>query len=482
MDDPGASAKRSQRVSWVPFGLHQQHPNNYKDILEAVWHNRDNLGYAYRILRDGCCDGCSLGTTGMHDWTMKDIHLCWVRLQLLRLNTMPAMNWHRLEDVAPLRRMKGKALRKLGRLCVPMVRRRGDPGFRRVTWEEAVALIAERIRATDPHRIGWYVTARGLTNEAYYAHQKVARFIGTNHVDTSARVCHAPSTAALKETVGCAATTCSYTDWIGSDLLIFVGTNPANNQPVTLKYLYYAKKAGTKIFAVNPFVEPGMERYWIPSVAESALFGTKLADDFFHIHVGGDIPFFYGVLKHLVENNWTDHGFIAARTAGWEALETKVRALSWESLERGAGVTRGDMYRFAEVFGRARHAIVVWSMGVTQHRYGSDNVKAIVNLQLARGNVGRPHTGLMPIRGHSGVQGGAEMGAMPGAFTADHPVNELNAARFGTPEFWGFQPPSWKGLGAAHMILAAEQGPRAPGAEPYRSADPSGHRRQLHHA
>jgi len=116
------------------------------------------------------------------------------------------------------------------------------------------------------------------------------------------------------------------------------------------------------------------------------------------------------------------------------------------------------MYRFAEVFGRARHAIVVWSMGVTQHRYGSDNVKAIVNLQLARGNVGRPHTGLMPIRGHSGVQGGAEMGAMPGAFTAAHPVNELNAARFGTPEFWGFQPPSWKGLGAAHMILAAEQG------------------------
>ncbi len=458
MDDPLASGKRPQRVSWVPFGLHQQHPNNYRDILNAVWENRGNLGYAYRILRDGCCDGCSLGTTGMRDWTMKDIHLCWVRLQLLRLNTMPAMNWHRLEDVAPLRRMKGKALRKLGRLCVPMVRRRGDPGFRRVTWEEAVALIAERIRATDPHRIGWYVTARGLTNEAYYAHQKVARFIGTNHVDTSARVCHAPSTAALKETVGCAATTCSYTDWIGSDLLIFVGTNPANNQPVTLKYLYYAKKAGTKIFAVNPFVEPGMERYWIPSVAESALFGTKLADDFFHIHVGGDIPFFYGVLKHLVENNWTDHGFIAARTAGWEALETKVRALSWESLERGAGVTRGDMYRFAEVFGRARHAIVVWSMGVTQHRYGSDNVKAIVNLQLARGNVGRPHTGLMPIRGHSGVQGGAEMGAMPGAFTADHPVNELNAARFGTPEFWGFQPPSWKGLGAAHMMLAAEQG------------------------
>ena len=294
------SEKGSARRNWVsliPFGLHQQHPNNYKDILDAVWENRDNLGYAYRILRDGCCDGCSLGTTGMHDWTMKDIHLCWVRLQLLRLNTIKAMNWHRLEDVTPLRSMKGKALQKLGRLSVPMIRRRGDRGFRRVAWDEAIRLIVERLRTTDPHRLGWFLTARGVTNEAYYAHQKVARFIGTNHIDTSARICHAPSTAALKETVGYSATTCSYQDWIGADLLVFVGANPANNQPVTLKYLYYAKKAGTKIVVVNPFVEPGMERYWSPSLVESALFGTKLADDFFHIHVGGDIPFFYGVLK-----------------------------------------------------------------------------------------------------------------------------------------------------------------------------------------
>lgn len=461
MADEHAPGKQSGQRNWVsliPFGLHQQHPNNYKDILDAAWENRDSLGYAYRILRDGCCDGCSLGTTGLHDWTMQDLHLCWVRLQLLRLNTMPAMDWHRLEDVDPLRSMKGKALRKLGRLSVPMIRNRGDQGFRRISWEEAIRLIAERLHVTDPHRVGWFLTARGVTNEAYYAHQKVARFIGTNHVDTSARVCHAPSTAALKETVGCSATTCSYKDWIGTDLLVFVGANTANNQPVTVKYLYYAKKAGTKIFVVNPFIEPGMERYWIPSVTESALFGTKLADAFFHIHVGGDIPFFYGVLKHLIEQGWVDRNFVAARTTGWDELESKARAMPWESLERGAGVTRGDMYRFAQTFGKARHAIVVWSMGVTQHRYGTDNVKAIVNLQLARGNVGRLHTGLMPIRGHSGVQGGAEMGAMPSAYTMDYPVNDVNAALFAMPEFWSFRPPSWKGLGAAHMILAAERG------------------------
>jgi molybdopterin-dependent oxidoreductase alpha subunit len=445
-------------VSLVPYGLNQQHPNNYKDILDALWENKDSLGYAWRVLRDGCCDGCSLGTSGMHDWTMKGVHLCAVRLALLRFNTMPAMDWRLLEDVASLQGKTEKQLRKLGRLAVPMVRLKGERGFRRTNWDEAMGVIADRVRQTDPKRIAWYLTSRGLTNEAYYAHQKVARFIGTNHVDTSARICHAPSTAGLGATVGCAATTCSYSDWIGADLIVFVGANPANNQPVTTKYLYYAKKAGTKVFVVNPYNEPGMERYWVPSVTESALFGTRIADDFFQIHVGGDVAFFYGVLKHLVENDWIDREFIAARTSGWADLEMKVRSISWPDLERSAGQTRADMFRFAQKFGQARHAIIVWSMGITQHRYGSDNVRAIVNLQLAKGNIGRPHTGLMPIRGHSGVQGGAEMGGMPGAYVMGYSATEENARKFAAPEMWGFEPPAWKGLSAAHMILAAERG------------------------
>ena len=449
---------RRQWVSIVPLGVNQQHPRAYRGLLQTAWENRDNLAYAWRILRDGCCDGCALGTTGMHDWTLDSIHLCAVRLQLLRLNTMPAMDWRLLEDVTSLQRISGRKLRKLGRLSVPMVRHKGDKGFRRISWEEAIDLTAKRLRAVDPHRLGWYLTSRGLTNEAYYAHQKVARFFGTNHVDTSARICHAPSTAALSATVGCAATTCSYSDWIGSDLVIFVGSNIANNQPVATKYLYYAKQAGTKIFVVNPYFEPGLDRYWVPSVAKSALFGTRLADDYFQIHIGGDIAFFYGVLKHLIENDWVDREFIAARTVGWQDAEAKARSLSWPDLERSAGQSKAEMYRFAEAFGKARHAIIVWSMGITQHSYGSDNVRSIVNLQLARGNVGRPHTGLMPVRGHSGVQGGAEMGGMPGAYVMGVPATEENAHRFAQPEFWGFEPPAWKGIPATQMILAAERG------------------------
>ena len=445
-------------VSLVPYGLNEQHPNAYKDIADTIWENRDNLAYAWRILNNGCCDGCSLGTSGMHDWTMKGVHLCALRLKLLRLNTMPAMDWHLLEDLDRLRKVRPRNLPKLGRLAVPMVRRRGEKGFRRIAWDEAIALAADGLNATDPHRLAWYLCSRGLTNEAYYAQQKVARFFGTNHVDTSARICHAPSTAGLNATVGCAATTCSYADLIGTDLIVLVGTNLANNQPVSTKYLYYAKEKGTKIFVVNPYFEPGLERYWVPSIAKSALFGTRFADDHFPIHIGGDVPFFYGVLKHLIENDWVDRGFIAARTVGWDDVVAKTRAFSWETLEHSSGLTRADMFRFPEAFGKARSAIIVWSMGITQHRYGSDNVRAIVNLQLAKGNVGREHTGLMPMRGHSGVQGGAEMGGMPSAYVMGVPVNDDNARRFAQPGYWNFQPPTWKGLTAAATILAAGRG------------------------
>jgi molybdopterin-dependent oxidoreductase alpha subunit len=457
-EDKARKVNKRNWVSLVPYGLNQQHPNNYRDILQSVWENRDSLGYALRILNDGCCDGCSLGTSGMHDWTMKGIHLCAVRLQLLRLNTMPAMDARRFEDASELSRLSERQLRKLGRLPAPMLRRKGDKGFHVISWDDATTLVAEALHQFDPKRVAWYLTSRGLTNEAYYAHQKVARFLGTNHVDTSARICHAPSTAALSATVGCAATTCSYSDWIGADLVVLVGTNLASNQPVAIKYLHYAKKAGTKVFVVNPYREPGLDRYWIPSVTESALFGTRIADDHFQIHTGGDIAFFYGVLKHLVEQDWIDRDFIARRTSGWSETEARVRSLSWETLESGSSLTRADMLRFAQTFGQARHAIIVWSMGITHHAYGSDNVRAIVNLQLAKGNIGREHTGLMPIRGHSGVQGGAEMGGQPSAYVMGFPVSEANAKAFAAPDKWGFEPPSWNGLTAAHMVLAADRG------------------------
>ena len=196
----------------MPNGIGSIKPNHYKDMALHAFANRRQLPFAWRILRDGVCDGCALGTTGMRDFTLGGVHLCTVRTGLLTLNTMGALDPAALADAEHLRRMSSRDLRALGRLPFPMVRRRGEPGFTRTSWDEALDLIAGRMRATDPSCISFYLTSRGLTNEAYYVAQKAARFIGTNNVDNSSRVCHAPSTTALKDTLGVAASTCSYTD------------------------------------------------------------------------------------------------------------------------------------------------------------------------------------------------------------------------------------------------------------------------------
>src|SRR5512134_2208415 len=139
-----------------------------------------------------------------------------------------------------------------------MLRECGERGFRRVRWEEAYARIESRIRASSPAHIAFYLTAWALTNETYYVAQKVARFLGTNNIDNAARLCHSPSTGAMKRALGVAATTCSYKDWWGTDLIIFFGSNPANDQPVTMKYLHEARRHGTRVALVNPHREPGM--------------------------------------------------------------------------------------------------------------------------------------------------------------------------------------------------------------------------------
>ena len=425
-------------------------------MFRAGWENRDQASYAWRILNDGVCDGCALGTKGLHDWTLDGIHLCNIRLRLLRLNTMREFDGAICEDVSRLERMSGRELRALGRIPYPMLRRRGDRGFSRITWDEALDLSAERIREAGPERIGFYLTSRGMPNESYYAAQKAARAMGTNSVDNAARVCHSPSTFGLKEAVGVGASTCSFKDWIGTDLVVFIGSNIATNQPVATKYVYQARKAGTRIVSVNPFREPGMDRYWIPSNAESAVFGTKIADDWFGLNIGGDVAFFTGVLRHLIENDWVDKEFIRSHTEGWDELRDEVLAADWEVLEAVAGAKAESMLELARLIGEAKRGVLVWSMGVTQHAHGEHAVRAILNLGLARGWVGKPGCGLMPIRGHSGVQGGAEMGCYSTNFPGGAEVNEENAKRFS--ELWGFEVPWTQGLRSPEMLDAAHRG------------------------
>ena len=448
---------RGRLARAVPFGLGAAKPHHYRDMVRVAWQNRDQLPFAWRILRDGVCDGCALGPRGLRDDVIDGIHLCMTRLELLRLNTMPALDAAVLDDVPRLRTLTSAELRQLGRVPFPLLLERGATRFRRLTWTEAEHRAGARLHAAPPERVAFFTTSRGLTNETYYVAQKLARALGTNNVDNDARLCHAASTTAMKRTLGVAAATCSLRDWIGTDLLVVWGSDLANNQPVAAKYLHYAKRAGTRIVVVNPYREPGLERYWVPSVARSALFGTALMDDFFQVAIGGDRAFANGVVKELLARGAVDRTFVVARTRGFDDLEAALAAQSWEMLERESGLPREAMARFAAAYARARHAIFVWSMGVTQHRFGVENVAAIVNLALARGMLGRPHAGLMPIRGHSGVQGAAECGSVPNALPGGAAVDDA-AARAGVEEAWGFDLPTAPGMMTSAMLDAAHAG------------------------
>ncbi|WP_123043130.1 FdhF/YdeP family oxidoreductase [Cohnella candidum] len=436
-------------VSKVPFGLGKIKPKHIRDTFKVAWDNRDNLPYAYRILTQGVCDGCALGVSGLYDRTLAGPHVCTTRLNVLRLNTMPAIKPDILHaDIEELRKLDSTQLRKLGRLPYPLVRKKGDRAFRRASWDEALERIAAKIRGIDPKQLAFYLTARGITNESYYAAAKAARYIGTNNIDNASRICHSPSKTALKRSLGIGASSCNYKDWIGTDVLVFWGSVASNNQPVSTKYMYAAKRKGTKIIVINPYREPGMEGYWIPSIPESALFGTQLADDFYQVNIGGDIAFMHGIMKAWFDmeeerpGSAIDHAFVREHVTGYEELKNHVRLQEWEELERSSGLSRERMKEFAGLLARSRSGVFVWSMGLTQHRFGTDNISQVANLALLRGFIGREHCGVMPIRGHSGVQGSGEMGAdpfsLPGGEFTEGDIERLE-------QLWGFDLPRWQG-------------------------------------
>jgi anaerobic selenocysteine-containing dehydrogenase len=342
------SRRRWDRRSWAglaPNGIGQQKPNHFLEMAKVAWENRRHPLYAWRVLRKGVCDGCALGVAGFHDWTISGIHLCTTRLKLLSLNTADALDPAVLGDVDAIAHRTPAELRALGRLGHPMRWRAGHDGataggFERITWDEAIAAIATALRTAGGERTAVYLTSRGVTNEVYYAAGKMARALGIANVDSAARVCHAPSTVALKDTIGAAATTCSFVDVLETDLVVLIGSNPANNQPVFMKYLYEAKRNGTKVVVLNPYLEPGLERYWVPSSPESALFGTRICDLHVPVRPAGDAAFLGAALKLLIERDTVDHRFVRDHTEGWDGVVASLAAQDLDALLADCGVDR----------------------------------------------------------------------------------------------------------------------------------------------
>ncbi|RSK29095.1 formate dehydrogenase [Bacillus sp. HMF5848] len=436
-------------VSPIPFGLGKVKPQHFRDTMKVALENSDNLGYAARILTKGVCDGCALGVSGLYDQTLKGAHLCTTRLNVLRLSTMPAMKEEIVHaDIDELRQYSSTELRKLGRIPYPLIRRKGEKRFSRLSWDEAMTMIADKMKKLNPRQYGFYLTSRGITNESYYVAAKVARFLGTNNIDNASRICHSPSKTALKRSIGVGASTANYQDWFGTDVLMFWGSVASNSSPVSTKYMLEAKKRGTKIIVVNPYSEPAMDQYWVPSNIESALFGTKIADDFYQVNIGGDIAFMHGIMKHWFDmeakayGSAINHEFVNEHVNHYEELKQHVEGMPWDKIVASSGITKERIIELSELLAKSKNAVFAWALGLTMHSFATDNISQVANLALLRGFLGRKNNGLMPFRGHSSVQGSGEMGAdpfvLPGGGFEKENIERIE-------KVWGFDIPKWQG-------------------------------------
>ena len=427
----------------LPFAPSGWTPRYVGEIIAATWQNRREISYAWKILNHGVCDACSVGSAGLYDSVPHGLHSCVNRLRLLRQNTIGPLALAALSDVNRVRSLGPHRLRALGRLAYPMVRRKGQRGFLRVSWDEAIDVIAREIRQVTPNELAFLATAQGLTNEVYYVYQKLARTLGTNNLDLCSRLCRRNAVADLQATLGFGASTCSLSDLVGTDLLVLFGSDFPGGESVANPLLNRAKKNGTRVAIVN-------------SAGGTSPRLSKLTDDSFQLRLGGDGAFVQGVLKFLLLAERLDTPFIERQTAGFAALAASLETLTWEQLEQRAGIAREAMQRFAESYGRARTAVFVYGEDFAAGDSTGANVRSVVNLALARGMVGKENCGILAIRADSGEQGAGECGVAPDVFSGGFAVREDTARRFSN--LWHHPVPSQAGLQAPAVLRAACDG------------------------
>jgi molybdopterin-dependent oxidoreductase alpha subunit len=303
-----------------------------------------------------------------------------------------------------------------GRLTHPMVLEEGATHYRPISWDDALALVADELRALDDPDEAVFYTSGRTSNEAAFLYQLLVRGLGTNNLPDCSNMCHESSGSALTETIGIGKGTVSIDDIHEADLLIVAGQNPGTNHPRMLSALEKAKQRGATIIAVNPLPEAGLLRFENPQTVRGVAFGgTKLADQFLQIRLGGDQALFQAIGKHLLEAEETDggvldHEFLAAHTSGFEAYRQAMADASWRDLVTATGLPEKSLRRVAETVRTSKATIVCWAMGLTQHKHSVPTLRDVVNLLLLQGNIGRPGAGVCPVRGHSNVQGDRTVG------------------------------------------------------------------------
>src|SRR5213593_3051975 len=401
----------------------------------------------YRRLRSrNACKTCGLGMGGQLGGMRNEVghfpEVCKksVQAQAGDMAGGIAEDFFRTTPLARLERLGSRELERLGRLVFPVLAGPGDTHFRRVSWSEALDRAAAGLRHTRPEEAFFYSSGRS-SNEAAFLMQVVARAWGTPNVHNCSIYCHNASSVALGQVYG--------SGLAAADLALVAGANPASNHPRLVAQLVALRRRGGRVIVVNPLRELGLVRFRVPSDWRSLLFGSSVSDVYLQPHVGADVAVFKALLKGVVEAGGVDRGFVAAHTSGWDAVEADLAATSWPALVDACGVPRAEIDAAVGMLLGARRGVVAWAMGLTHHAHGVDNVLALANLALARGWLGRPGAGLLPIRGHSNVQGVGSVGVTP-------QLKAAFAARM--EELYGIPAARTAGLDTYASMLAAAEG------------------------
>ncbi len=298
--------------------------------------------------------------------------------------------------------------------------------FREASWDEALDLVARRLREIRDTRgsgaLAGFGSAKCSNEEAYLFQKMVRAVFGTNNVDHCTRLCHASSVAALLECIGSGAVTTIYRDIENSDVAILTGTNTTSNHPVAASFFKEAAKKGTKLIVID------VRR---PDIADAAY-------EYVQILPGSDVAFYNAVMHVILEEGLEDKEYIAKFTENFEALRAVVKRYPPEVSAPICGIEAERIRSVARVIGGAKAMLVFWGMGISQHVHGTDNARCLISLVLLTGNCGRPGTGLHPLRGQNNVQGASDAGLIPMMFPDYVPVDDP-AARDKFQKAWGAQ-------------------------------------------
>jgi len=371
-----------------------------------------------RMRSKNACKTCALGMGGQHGGMVNEVgHFPEVCKKSVQAQAADMGKTVTEADVLSIYGLELAALTSaqaeaLGRLTFPIVCAPGDTHFRRTSWDDAIQLAANAFASTTPDRTFFYASGRS-SNEAAFLLQVVARSYGTNNVNNCSYYCHQASGVALSSIYGSGTASVSLDDLATTELAVVIGANPASNHPRLITQLVNLRKRGGKVIVINPLSELGLKRFRLPSQATSLVIGSRVSDLYIQPHIGGDIALMVALLKGVIESGAVNDDFVTTHAEGWPRVRDAAINADWNDLVERSGVARAQIDECVQLLGTARSAVFMWAMGLTHHTHGVDNIRALANLAMSRGFLGQPGSGLMPIRGHSNVQGVGSVGVSP---------------------------------------------------------------------